>query len=126
MPDCRDTAEWVGDVRGLIEHHEGETPQFRKNLWEHTFETPSYISTFLPPERYYTDWFVPTTISGVKDRALSKSYIAVLPAEEKEKLQKDIDTVMQSRLKDWLDEKAGIFKYPSKTTVIVMKKQPLA
>ncbi len=109
-------------VRDLYESYEGDTPQFRLNWWEATFQTPSYISSFHAPERSYTDWVVPTTDSGVQDRVLSKSYISALSEAEKEKLCVEIQKVLSKEEKSWIDESSGLFKYPYRTTVISMKK----
>ncbi|KIM28760.1 hypothetical protein M408DRAFT_132375 [Serendipita vermifera MAFF 305830] len=118
----RDSARWVARVRELYESHEADTPQFRRNLWEEAFKTASYISSFHAPERFYTDWMVPTTNSGVQDRVLSKSYITALSEEEKKTLCIGIEGVLGEEEKTWIDQSVGSFQYPYKTTVIAMKR----
>jgi len=112
----------VAKVRELYESHEGGTPQFRLNWWEEAFNTPSYISSFYAPERFFAEWVIPTTKQGVEDRVLSKSYITTLSDEEKKKLCVEIEEVLEKEDKSWIDQSSGIFHYPYKTTVIAMKK----
>jgi hypothetical protein len=119
----RETVKWVADVRDLYEAYEKDTPQFRRNLWEAAFMTPSYITSFETPERFSTDWVVPATNKSVQDRVISKSYIAVLPSKEQEELRKNVDTVLDTHEKVWIDQPSGIFEYPYRTTVIAMKKK---
>lgn len=113
----------MGSIRTSYEAFEGDTPQFRRNWWEETFQGRNYVELFEPPKRFETDWFVPTTVDGVKDRALSKSYVAILPTEKKEALVQDLLAILQSSDKDWIDEQSGVFKYPYKTILISMKKK---
>ncbi|CAG8594772.1 14023_t:CDS:1, partial [Acaulospora colombiana] len=118
-----ETTKWVADIRDLYEAFEADTPQFRRNWWEAAFKTPSYVTNFETPERFFTDWVVPTTNKGVQDRVISKSYVAVQPSNVQEELRKKIDTVLDSHEKVWIDETSGIFEYPYRTTVIAMKKK---
>ncbi|KAG8806966.1 hypothetical protein FRC17_004703 [Serendipita sp. 399] len=118
----RETAKWVASVRDLYEMYENDTPQFRLNKWEATFETQGYVSSFHPPERFTTPWVVPTTFSGVQDRVLSKSYITQISQEEKDELCKGINSVLEKSEKIWIDEASGVFEYPYETTVIALKK----
>jgi hypothetical protein len=118
----RDAAKWVAAVRDLYEEYEGDTPQFRLNKWEATFQAPSYISSFHPPERIDTEWILPADALSVQERVLSKSYVAALPDDKKEEVRKGIVKVLESQEKSWLDESSGKFAYPYKTTVIAMKK----
>ncbi|CAG7846121.1 SubName: Full=Uncharacterized protein {ECO:0000313/EMBL:CCA66813.1} [Serendipita indica DSM 11827] len=113
---------WVAKVRDLYEAYEEDTPQFRLNKWEATFQTPSYLSHFDAPVRFETEWHVPTTITGVQERVLSKSYITQIPPEAKSKLAEEIEATLRESEKAWIQEEAGIFEYPYKTTVIAMKK----
>ncbi|KAJ3036562.1 hypothetical protein HK097_003803, partial [Rhizophlyctis rosea] len=66
----RDRAAWVASIRDLYEAYENKTPQFRLNLWEAAFITPSYLSNFHPPERFSTEWIVDTSVEGVRDRVM--------------------------------------------------------
>jgi hypothetical protein len=117
----RDT-HWVAAVRDYYEAYEKGTPQFRLNLWEATFQTPSYVSAFHAPERFTTEWVLPTTKSAVQDRVLSKSYITMISEEEKEVLKRNIDEALEKEEQVWIDRSSGVFEYPYKTTVVSMTK----
>jgi len=115
----RDGAQWVAQLRDRIEHHEQGTPQFRLNLWRATFSTPSYEKYFQPPTEESWVYALPGTRDIVVNRALSKSYITVLPPDEKEQLVKDLDAILERKdgLK-WMDAEKGIFEYPYSTLVV--------
>ncbi|KAF9815295.1 hypothetical protein IEO21_04658 [Rhodonia placenta] len=120
----RDGAAWVAQLRDRIEQHENGTPQFRLNLWEATFSTPSYQKFFEPPVRERWSYALQGTRDIVVNRALSKSYIAVLPPDEKEKVVKDIEQILEK--KDgvkWEDQEKGIFEYPYSTLVVISKRK---
>jgi len=120
----KDGAEWVAQLRDRIEQHEKGTPQFRLNLWRATFSTPSYEKFFQPPDEQTWKYALPGTRDIVVNRALSKSYIAVLPPDEKEQVVQDIDKIIQR--KDgmrWMDEEKGIFEYPYGTLVVICRRK---
>lgn len=118
----RDSTAWVAAIRDLYEQYEGDTPQFRRNLWETTFHSPSFISSFHAPERFYTDWVLPATVTSVQERVLSKSYVTALSEDRKESVRNGVTKVLETHEKSWLDEASGKFAYPYKTTVIAMTK----
>ena len=120
----RDRAGWVAQIRDKIERHEKGTPQFRLGLWRATFETPSYVANFAPPEENVWDYVLPGTRDIVVNRACSKSYIALLSPEEREKVVADIDTVVaQKENFTWVDEAQGIFEYPYQTFLVISRKK---
>ncbi|KAJ3028720.1 hypothetical protein HDV00_010083 [Rhizophlyctis rosea] len=114
---------WVSRIRDLYEKHENNTPQFRLNLWEATFTTLSYLSSFHPPERFTTEWVVPTTVKGVQERALSKSYVTQILEEGKRELCEEIERILEEEEKRWIDEGEGVFEYPYKTLVVGMRRK---
>ncbi len=60
----------------------------------------------------------------VVDRACSKSYIAVLPADEKQSVIADVGAIVdKGDSLVYTDKEKGEFEYPYKTTVIVMRKK---
>ena len=120
----RDRAGWVAQIRDKIERHEKGTPQFRLGLWRATFKTPSYVANFAPPEENVWDYVLPGTRDIVVNRACSKSYIALLSPEEREKVVADIDTVVaQKENFTWVDEAQGIFEYPYQTFLVISRKK---
>ncbi|PSR74107.1 hypothetical protein PHLCEN_2v10063 [Hermanssonia centrifuga] len=120
----RDAAKWVAQLRDRVEQHEKGTPQFRLGLWRATFGTPSYPELFAPQEE--TTWAYPLlgTKEIVVDRACSKSYIAVLPADEKQSVIADVKAIVEKGDSlVYTDKEKGEFEYPYKTTVVVMRKK---
>ncbi|KAK7446381.1 hypothetical protein VKT23_004233 [Stygiomarasmius scandens] len=120
----RDAARWVAGLRNRIEQHEGGSPQFRLGLWRKAFETTAYNKFFEPPEERVFEYTLETSEGEVIDRACSKSYIALLPADEKEKVISDVRAVLQKgEDKEWIDKDKGIFKYPYQTFVVTCHKK---
>ncbi|KAF9053225.1 S-adenosyl-L-methionine-dependent methyltransferase [Panaeolus papilionaceus] len=119
----RDGAPWVAQLRDTIEVHEKGTPQFRHMYWRATFSTPSYQSLFCPPVESTWTYTLHGTKESVVDRASSKSYIAVLEKEEKEKVQERIRQIIDEADKTWVDKEKGVFEYPYKCWVVVAQKK---
>ena len=120
----RDGAAWVAQLRNRIEKHEQGTPQFRLGLWRATFSTPSYNKFFSPPEEKRWTYALHGSRDIVTNRALSKSYIAVLPPDEKAQVVQDIEKILEKGddLK-WIDKEKGIFEYPYGTLVVICKRK---
>ena len=120
----RDRAAWVAQLRDRIEQHESGTPQFRLGLWRAAFTVPTYKAKFHPQEENVWDYVLHGTRDIVVDRACSKSYIAVLSPEDRQKVISDIDAILQRKdgLK-WIDEDKGIFEYPYQTFLVISKKK---
>jgi len=118
----RDAATWVGHVRDIIEIHEQDTPQFRRMLWRQTFKTASYQKFFKPPEEKTWNYFLDATKESVVERALSKSYIAILPEDTRVEVKMTLDKTIDHGDKVWVDESKGVFKYPYTTWVVISRK----
>lgn len=120
----RDKARWVAQLRDRIEQHESGTPQFRLGLWRQAFDTLSYQQSFLPPSENTWSYVLHATVDTVLDRAATKSYIAVLPEDEKLQVQSFLKAVVEKGDdKIWIDETKGIFQYPYKCFVVVSQKK---
>jgi SAM-dependent methyltransferase len=120
----RDGAGWVAQIRDLIEAHEKGTPQFRLGLWRETFSTPEYISLFHPQEEEEWAYHLLASEQIVTDRAQSKSYIAVLPPDEKAKVVEDVKSILQrGDGRVWIDKEEGTYQYPYKTHIVVSRKK---
>ncbi|TFK76399.1 S-adenosyl-L-methionine-dependent methyltransferase [Pluteus cervinus] len=116
----RDGAKWVAELRDTYEQHEAGTPQFRKDLWRQTFATPGYLEFFKPPIEKVWTYTLNATVESVVNRVLSKSYVAVLPEEEKLQVQDNVRTIVgRGDGKIWIDEDKGVFEYPYKTWVVL-------
>jgi len=120
---ARDRAEWVAKIRDLIEMHERGTPQFRHMLWRKTFDIQAYQNLFQSPEEKTWEYSLEATEQSVVDRALSKSYIAILPDDKKAGAQEEIRKILRTSNKVWLNEPEGVFEYPYKAWVVVCHKK---
>ena len=120
----RDAERWAAQVRDLIEQHEQGTPQFRLELWRAFFKTPEYEGNFGNPDEKSWSYHLEADEDTVVGRASSKSYISVLPPDEKARVQAGIREIVQ-RGDDlqWIDKDKGLFKYPYKTWVVTSKKK---
>ncbi len=94
-------------------------------LWRQVFDTPSYQKFFGPPQEKTWDYVLPATQESVIERAFSKSYITILPEDEKTRLQDDLRKIISLGNKVWMDEQEGIFEYPYTTWVVVAQKRYL-
>ncbi|KAF9218391.1 S-adenosyl-L-methionine-dependent methyltransferase [Gyrodon lividus] len=120
----RDRAGWVAQLRDRIERHEQGTPQFRLGLWRQAFTTQSYLENFKEPEEKEWAYYLDTSAKICTERALSKSYIAVLPPDEKTKVAEDIKAIVEKGDgRAWVNESEGVFQYPYKTLVVVSRKK---
>ncbi|KAF8509269.1 hypothetical protein JB92DRAFT_2947584 [Gautieria morchelliformis] len=115
---------WVRQVRQTVEAFEGGTPQYRLGLWRKTFQTPSYLKYFEPPEEMIFKHIITGSLTRVLDRVYSKSFIAISSNETKEQIGKQVKEIVdRGDDKVWLDQKQGTFEYPYINTVIVMRKK---
>lgn len=124
LPFASDGAGWVAQLRDRIEQHENGSPQFRLGLWRATFDTPSYKELFAPPEEATWSYNLLGSESIVVDRACSKSYIAILPDDQKSQVVEDVKAILKKG--DglvWTDKEKGEFEYPYKTYVVIAKKK---
>jgi len=120
----RDAAGWVAQIRDRIEIHEAGTPQFRLGLWRQAFSTEAYNSNFKPPEEKEWVYHVDASEEICVNRALSKSYISILPPDEKESVTEDIKAIVsRGDGKVWIDRSKGVFEYPYKTLVVLSRKK---
>ncbi|KAH7905618.1 S-adenosyl-L-methionine-dependent methyltransferase [Hygrophoropsis aurantiaca] len=120
----REGAAWVASLRDRVESHEQGTPQFRLDLWRAAFGTTSYLSSFEPQHETTYEYHLLGTVPIVTTRAQTKSYIAVLPADEKAKVVEDVKGILaKGEGMKWIDEAKGEFEYPYKTLVIVSKRK---
>lgn len=119
-----ESAAWVAQLRDRIEFHEGGTPQFRLELWRATFSTAGYTENFGPQEETVFSYKLLGTEQIVVDRACSKSYIAILPTDQKKQVVEDVKAIV--RKGDglvWTDREKGEFEYPYKTWAVIAKKK---
>lgn len=94
-----DSEPWVRDVREAYEVHDtgaqGDVPQYRKGRWRAAFETPGARAAFPGGcESAFFDNFLLTTREEIWERALSKSYCATLPPDQRDALVAEIAAIV--------------------------------
>jgi hypothetical protein len=91
-------------------------------LWRETFDTVCYKGFFKPPEERTWNYALETTKESVIDRALSKSYIAILPLDTKMQVMSHLEKIIDRGDKVWVNESNGIFEYPYTSWVVISRK----
>ncbi|XP_073389150.1 uncharacterized methyltransferase-like C25B8.10 isoform X2 [Physcomitrium patens] len=120
---------WVARLRGAYEKHEAGSPQYRLGLWRRPFVEPDMAKVVskmfhLPFHERQVSHSVSNTKDDVWQRVLSKSYVAVLSAEQKEELKKEVDHILSAEDVHW-DNGEGtekVVQYPYTTDVVWFKK----
>ncbi|CBQ72763.1 conserved hypothetical protein [Sporisorium reilianum SRZ2] len=123
----REAAPWVAQIRDLYEQYEDDTPQYRHMYWRAMYDSPTFARFFKPeePRHYYRT--IPTTLQGVIDRALSKSYISVLPQDKRDKLVEGMTDLLDNTPDDklgrkWVDKEKGVWEYPYRTDLFIFRR----
>ena len=100
----------------------------RHGYWKKLFDLPITSSSFkYDAEGQHFTRTIPTTVQGVKNRVLSKSYISVRSDQQKEELQRKIDDLFaqgDDKIgRRWIDRKEGVFEYPYVTDLFLFEKK---
>lgn len=121
---------WVGELRDLYEKYEAGTPQYRLGKWKQGMldAGPTLLEYFQQPtgelwagEPHTVHTHRETTVNGVVDRVLSKSYIGILPKDEQEKLRANIHALF-ARPDTEIGRQSigdGKFAYPYRTDLFL-------
>jgi len=123
----RNTA-WVARLREAYEKHEAGTPQYRLGLWRRPFEDPEMEESVskmfqLPIQERHVIHSVSNTKDAVWQRVLSKSYIAVLAAEQKAELKKEVDHILSGSDIHWDTQGDDqVLQYPYSSDIAWFKK----
>ncbi|EJD02306.1 WD40 repeat-like protein [Fomitiporia mediterranea MF3/22] len=120
----RERARWVATLRDSYETYEQNSPQYRLGLWRAVFSVPSYAANFNPHEETIVSHSIPATEQSVQDRVCSKSYIAIQPPDVQKQVRERIrEIVEKGEEKVWIDKEKGVFEYPYKTAVVVLRRK---
>ncbi len=76
-----ESVPWIRELTALIEPYRGDTPSHRSLRWKAAFDASD---AFLPPELMSFPYLHATTRERIVARVVSISFIATLPAEERE------------------------------------------
>lgn len=120
LEDRNTKASWVGALRDLYEKYEDGTPQYRHGYWKTMYDTAALKEYFEVVEPQHYTRTIPTTVQGVIDRVLSKSFITVLRQDKQDSLVKKIRDLFESKSDEelgrtWIDKEQGVFEYPYTT-----------
>ncbi|KAG2151309.1 hypothetical protein DEU56DRAFT_752242 [Suillus clintonianus] len=121
----REAAGWVAQLYDRRKVHQKSTPQFHFNLLRRAFSnTPEYTSVFHSHEENKWAYRALATDQIVTERALSWSYISVLPPDEKAKVVEDIKVILErGDGKVWINKEEGTYQYPHTSLVVVSRKK---
>ncbi|KDN35858.1 hypothetical protein K437DRAFT_260286 [Tilletiaria anomala UBC 951] len=123
----RDAARWVARARDCFEAYEGGAPQYRQMKWKAMYDVPAYSELFEPLPEIHVTRVIPTTMEGVHERVLSKSYITLLPPEVQADVKRGLDAIFDAEDealgRRWIDKEKGIFEYPYRTSLYMFVKK---
>jgi hypothetical protein len=115
----RETAGWVARVCDRMRVHANDTPLFSLDRLREAFS-----SLFHPHEEKVCPYHPPATDEIVTERAMSWSYITILPPDEKAKFVEDVKGILErGDGKVWINKEEGTYQYPYKTRVVVSRKK---
>ena len=78
---------WVAALSEITNRHEGDTPRYRTGAWRSVFPAPGFEPV---DERHVRNAHIGTAEQVVLRRTLSVSFIAGLPAEQRDEVERDI------------------------------------
>jgi SAM-dependent methyltransferase len=82
-----ESLKWVARMSAIIEPYEGDAPRFHSGSWRAAFPAPGFAP--LEEQRFRNDHVGPPE-TVVIDRLLSTSFIAALPAMERERVAAEL------------------------------------
>lgn len=89
----RDTrVPWVAAMAAIIDRHEGDTPRYQAGKWRRVF--PATGLTALA-ERHARNLHTGSPDQVIVDRALSTSFIAALPAQQRAEVERQLRTLIK-------------------------------
>jgi hypothetical protein len=124
--------QWLTNIHRAVPYLlvllSSSSPQYRLLLWHAAFSAPSYAPNFLPPEHTFHTYSNASTPTACINRALSKSYTSILPAEEKKALADELREILDrgdgmTVVKEAEGGEEKVFDYPYKTEVVVIRRR---
>jgi SAM-dependent methyltransferase len=89
-----DRVPWVAAFSRIMDHYAADTPRQSTGKWRVIFDDARF--RHLTSKSYPFSQPMPPT--GIIDRALSTSFIAILPSEEQDRIRANVESVIQSDL----------------------------
>ncbi|KAG2116493.1 S-adenosyl-L-methionine-dependent methyltransferase [Suillus discolor] len=120
----REAAGWVAQVQHCVEARGNGSPRFRLDVLRQGFSTPEYTSLFHPQEEKQWAHHGLATDQTVTDRALSWSYIAILPPDEKAEVAEGINDILErGDGKVWINKEQGTYQDPHTARAMISRKK---
>ena len=112
---------WVGSARDIYEKYDTGTPQYRLGKWKQLYDTEAFQSLFKATEYNKYLRYLPLSLQGYKDRQATKSFINILPADEKQRLLDTLaDHIAAQPDVDWIDKHKRTFYIPYSTDLYIL------
>ena len=89
----RDTrVPWVAAMAAIIDRHEGDAPRYRTGKWRQVFPAKGFTTL---DERHARNLHTGNPDQVIVERALSTSFIAALPAEQRSEIERQLRTLIK-------------------------------
>jgi len=122
--ESKDMPAWVSQLKELQEPYKKGIQQQPEGQWRTLFERPSYQSHFQPAEETIWPHSLPGSLETSTNLAMTFSYIAILPEEEKLKLKENMAAIIKrGDGMVWIDEKEGLFECPIETLLVTLSRR---
>ncbi|THH04668.1 hypothetical protein EW145_g5346 [Phellinidium pouzarii] len=93
--------------------------------WRNVFTVPSYSTYFQPPEEKTISSTESVTLENFTLHAFTRSAVAILPDEGKEKVREGIrDIVQRGEDLKWTDKEKGLIEVPYSNLIVVFRRKP--
>lgn len=123
-----DNAAWLLKVKNLVDSYASPDQMvFRSDLSTKFFFTPTYAQHFQAPTQSEWPFVLSGTVDTVLQRSMSKSPLASQNDEERKKAEEALREIIQEGDgTKWIDGGNGLFEYPYKTLLVVVKQRALS
>jgi len=83
--------EWIHLLQDMLAKQQGNAPRYREGTWKKAFENQTLFGDLNIKQFNHRHYM---SFEGIVERILSSSYMAKLPEERIEKMQKDVKEIM--------------------------------
>lgn len=86
-----ESVAWVAELTDIMTPYEGDAPRYRTLPWHHVFPDPGFGPL---AERRFPHGHTGAPDEVIRDRILSVSFIAALPAQDREHVRAQLDSLI--------------------------------